>query len=362
MAIVIHIAIMGCYVYRSGGKLSVLVCAGTSLAKQPEYRSISKTMGAEGYDGQFYYVIAQSPFSKQTKRAIILPGSRQMRLLYPGVCWLLSGGDPDVLLWVMPAVNLLAIGGIAVFGWAFARRFGANPWWGLLLLFASGASLSGLRDLTDPLATLALCWLLWTWFARSPWWGVALASICVAFSREQNVGIILVLVVMHFWHGNWKHAGSALAACFAFGGWVILLRNVYPPDTFLPVDGNFDLPLQGWIRAWDIIQDRYQHATLVKLYFSGSLIYIACLAIIGAVLAAYPRREWVPCWIALAGTVMAAIAGRCIYEDVWGYSRVLVWIPFGIWLVCIQNNRTRPLWLLCPTVLWVVANALRPNS
>src|SRR5207244_6853021 len=100
------------------------------------------------YDGLYYYSLARFPW-KRHGDDLDCPAARHVRILYPALCWLLSAGDPRALFWAMPAINLLAVGGLAAFGGAAARRGGLSAWWGVLLPFAVNAGLPLLRDLTD---------------------------------------------------------------------------------------------------------------------------------------------------------------------------------------------------------------------
>jgi hypothetical protein len=77
---------------------------------------------------------------------------RHLRILYPLVGWLLSGGDALRLLWVLPAINLGAIAALAAVGALLALRSGLSSWWGFLLPIAVNAGLPALRDLTDNLS------------------------------------------------------------------------------------------------------------------------------------------------------------------------------------------------------------------
>ena len=63
----------------------------------------------------------------------------------------------------LPLLNLLAVTGLAWLGVVLATHYGRSPWWGFVLPIAVNVGISLLRDLTDPLAALAVCGLLTAW-------------------------------------------------------------------------------------------------------------------------------------------------------------------------------------------------------
>jgi len=114
-----------------------------------------------GYDGQFFFYFAQDPLlqGKVAERGdsaspyIDTLAYRYQRILLPALGWLTSAGDPDVLQWTLPLINLAAILGA---GWLLARfllRRGLSPWWSLLYMLSMGVVAGTVNDLADPLAT-----------------------------------------------------------------------------------------------------------------------------------------------------------------------------------------------------------------
>src|SRR5271165_4146134 len=95
-ALLLHALLVTIYLARNGADPSALVCAGTFRIGQPPYEAITKAMGPSGEDGQFYYSLARSPW-RAHGQDIDHPGYRQLRILYPAVCWLWTGGHSHLL-------------------------------------------------------------------------------------------------------------------------------------------------------------------------------------------------------------------------------------------------------------------------
>jgi hypothetical protein len=341
-ATVFHLGLMARYVGRSRGDVSVLVGVGKERAGQGLYAAVRTPLGRDGYDGQFYYALAQAPWRRHAEE-IDAPAVRQLRILYPAVCWLLSGGDSELLLWVMPAVNLAAIGALAGLGAWLALRHGLSGWWGFLLPLALKPGLPALRNLTDPLATLALVGLLGGWLVRAPAGAVGLCAVAAVLGREQNAAIVALLLAAGVWARRGRDVAALGAALLVWAGWVLTLRCAYGVWPFLPGQGNFAGPLEGYLARWAHLghpvwsrKDTAMHlAAMVGLTLQSLLaLYLLLRA---------PAGERLMPLVALAGVALVGAAGWAIYEDAWSYMRVLVWLPAGLWLT---GLRARQGWVL----------------
>ena len=153
----VQLVLMGAYAARFGGDVSAFVCVGHEFARQWPFEHVGVSMSKEGFDGQYYYAIARAPLGKHDERYVIAPWYRQLRLLYTGSAWVMSGlGDPVLLLWVLPAINVFAVAAIAGLAACLAACHGRSVWWGALAPFLLNAASPGFRNLTDPTATAAV--------------------------------------------------------------------------------------------------------------------------------------------------------------------------------------------------------------
>jgi hypothetical protein len=59
--------------------------------------------------------------------------------------------------------------------------------------------------------------------------------------------------------------------------------------------------------------------------------------------------------VTLAGVCLTIVGGIAIFEDHWSYTRVLNWLPLGIWLYAVQDSKRWPILLLAPAGLWPLA-------
>jgi hypothetical protein len=349
-AVALHAGFVTLYLARHGWDPGLLVCVSRDRAALPPFEAV-RTGLWQGYDGQFYYALARSPWRRHVGD-IDLP-ARHLRIVYPALCWLFSEGDGRRLLWVMPAVNLAAIGGMAGIGAWLARRRGMSPWWGFLLPLCVDAGLPLLRDLSDPVSTLAVLGLLAAWLVRAPDWSLLVWGAVALFSREQNAAIALALLAAGLWTRRTGPAAALGVALALWGGWVGLLRVCYGRWPFLPGRGNFGAPLSGLSYCATHLTGPGE--TRLQVLFNVLTLAFLLVQVGLAVYLATRAHDWAVSLLLLAGVLLALTAGVAIYRNCWAFSRVLVWLPLGLGLWGLEERKGWILLLLAPCVLGTCA-------
>jgi hypothetical protein len=109
---------------------------------------------AYGYDGQFFYRLANNPFNfAPTAYGITVDQAyRFMRVGYPALTWLASFGQRALIPYMLVAVNVVALSAVAWLGAVIARAGGRHAAWGLLLPAYCGLVTSLGRDTAEPVA------------------------------------------------------------------------------------------------------------------------------------------------------------------------------------------------------------------
>ena len=344
VAVAWHLALLAGHVLAHGGDLSSLVYVGAKRIHQAPFQAaIRSSFPYDGSDGQFYYVLAQAPLARHGDE-VDHPAARQLRILYPALSWLLSGGDPHRLLWAMPLVNLLAIAGLAWCGAVLARRHRLSPWLGVLLPLAVNAGMPALRNLSDVLADCAAAALLLSWLRKSSA-GVLLAGAAALFCREQNLVLVLIVLGAALWEGSQRLALGLAGVLGLWCGWVAYLTAVYGSLPFLETHGNFTVPFAGMLHRWAELTGPGGSRAHIPVH-AGCLLWLTGqMLLVGLVWRWRPER--VVLLTALAGAALAACGGWSMYGDSWSYTRVFVWLPLGLWFACIQARKLWPLLPLC---------------
>jgi hypothetical protein len=355
-SLVLHAALLTLYVAKHNGDVTALVGASHAAVGRDPLESVTTSIGPGGYDGMFYYAIARNPWTPHTL-GIDNPALRHVRILYPILCWLVSGGDALRLFWVMPAIQLIIIGALAWLGSWTAWKHGMSVAWGFVLPLAVNACIPALRDLTDNLSTLLVFALLVAWLFEAPWWSVTLLALAAVFAREQNVLVVGIVMLAAAWKQRYAVTSGLAATLAAWLAWATFLHALYGSWVFQ--NGSFvcGLPLNGFAYGWTHLGG-FHHSTRLAIVNSVSLGHMALLLVVAvpAVLLGGSRALAV---ILLLSVVLAVFATDAIWNDLISYRRVLVGLPLGIWLAGIRARKTWLLWPLTPAGLFSLAATLR---
>lgn len=168
-----------------------------------------------GYDGQFYFFIAQDPFLGNPDIAPTLDNSlRYRRILYPLLAWLLSFGQRAWLPWVLVLINVTA-GTAAIAGLAVAaRREGRSPWLALAVALNPGLWIPILTDLTEPLQLALLAWAVVLD-------GSAVLLLLSALAKETTAVVQVVELIRRARARQWTVAARHALALALLGGWAL---------------------------------------------------------------------------------------------------------------------------------------------
>jgi hypothetical protein len=367
-----HAAFVVAYVAAYHGDPSALVCADEKSVGRPPFEAVHVGFPADGYDGQYYYALARRPWARQSADVIDLPAYRHARILYPALAWMLTGGNPTALFWVLPAFNLAAIAGLAWCGALLARRYRRSPWWGFSLPLVLNAGMPMLRDLTDPLAAATLVGMLTAYWLEWSTGSLALWAVAAVLSREQNA---VILVFAYFdavarrdadsrkamgWgipsrHKSMKTAPRVFAAALLVAaGWIVLLRLWYGEWPASPA--NVSTPFSGIASCLTHLSGGYGRPSIINVLGMGLLFVELGLCV--WLLVRHPHG--LAAGIAAAGVGLAVLGGEAVYESGWSYARVFVWMPLAVWLWAIQTNRRWPIVVLSANAFWLVLATAQP--
>ena len=240
--------------------LTIFVAFGVDSTEINHYaeaklgREVAKR-DTQGHDGKFFFVQANDPLVLSPEENIAVvdrPLYRSQRMLYP----ILAGGaglfSPDVIVWALLIVNMIAIGAGT---WAVAQlamEMGGSPWWGLAFVlnigFISEMNIDGAGVVAAAAAFGAVVMLL----KERLGWAIVLLTIAV-LSREA---MLIAAAGSAFW--LWRRgekrsavlvAGIPLAAVAL---WAVYLRLRIDFDTGLSEVQEIGLPFAGFVQAFKI--------------------------------------------------------------------------------------------------------------
>jgi hypothetical protein len=335
----IHAAFLLVYLLIYRGEISSFVCADREKIGRWPFEAVCVGFGSQGFDGQYYYVLARDPWQRH-EEFIDLPAYRHSRIVYPALAWLLSRGDAELLLWILPAINWAAIVGLGWLGAILAQHYGRSPWWAVALPLVVNAGAPALRDLTDPVSILAAAGLVTSWLLGWRPWLLAGWALAAVLSREQNVVIVFIVLLEALSRRRGRAVSALAVALLIWVGWICLLRSSYGVWPF--VSENINMPCEGiYYRLTHMLGGRGTMSSPVHVL--GMFLLLLQLAFTLYLVAI--RAERLVLLLCLTGAGLALMAGVSIFLNLESYTRVFWWMPFGIWLWSIKTGRVAP--ILC---------------
>lgn len=186
-----------------------------------------------GYDGQYYYYLAQNPgvllacAQGWTHCPIDGPALRGQRIFYPMTARLLALGNAQALHFVLFAINFAAILLTALLVGLLCVEAGASRWLGAAAAIYCGQLEGLLRDLADPYA------VFWTVLAvyllrkqRLLWCAAAVGA--ALLTREQLALALPLLVLPLLVRRQWGTAALFLGIALGpFAIWQAVLKALF---------------------------------------------------------------------------------------------------------------------------------------
>jgi hypothetical protein len=360
LAVAICVVVMAGHVIRTGGGLSSLAAFGDSLPR-PLYTDARVPPGtavqrdSDGYDGQFYYMMALSPFAPDAR----IPEARSQRLLYPLLAWVIAFGRPEVTTLALALVNLLSVGLTTALLAVWLRRRGFHPAWSFLGGASAGAVLSAEYLCPDAMLVTLLAASLFAMDRR--WYGLAslalagailtkepalaawlAVAIAVAVTRPRPRAYLVFLAPLPWlvWAAVLNRNTDALIVTWnirhavgqPLNSWLgAVLFDSAQAQGFSRAIGPFLLAVTLAVTLWLALQARGGPQQLIAgaalIWGAAALCWndaiwqplvaaarnMAPLALFGAILAAAPFRRGRYAFAALALLLLALVVARALF-------------------------------------------------
>lgn len=311
-----------------GGNWTGFVVFGSYFAPHTHPPAGAVVLGGgsrDGFDGQFYYVLARDPLllHDTTLPDLGREAFRAGRIGYPALARAASEVPgvtlPFALVGVNMAVILLLVG---VFAW-YAPAWGWSPWWALVLGLFPGFLFATLRDLTDPLATTAGVLGLLAWSRGRRWLSGALLTVAVLTREVMVLAVVAVFidVVLRAWRDRREPAPvrrlvgelvpGVVIPTFALAGWqaYVAFRNggiarqagtMFPFTTFIHDIRDALQISQVSFTRWDLA---YETIIIVGVVVALTTVW---------------RR---PNVFSIGAALFALLLSVGVFEPVWGDTR-----------------------------------------
>ncbi len=314
----------------------------------------------EGYDGQFYYVMARDPLllddstvaslrsAPQNVHHAVLGSSNQAyrlrRVAYPAFAFLLAKAVNISLAWSMLAINvvvtLLLTGGFAYYAW----RRGWSSLWALPLGLLPGLLLQALSDLSGPLATAAALGGLLAWAGRRRKIGVSLLVVAV-LAREVMMAAVLALAIeaaVRAWHERGTPGAPRRIALDVWPAVVLPTVALAGWHAYISLRTGGSVGGAGLTLPFVNFVDEFRSLGSTPTALAGWEVAYLLLMIVAVAAALLSLRRQVT-----AANVAAALFALTVlvapFNDAWGDARDS--LPMLALLLVIGLERREPAWL-----------------
>lgn len=234
---------------------------------------------AGGYDGQFFYLMARKPFDiTLVQESMISPVWRYQRILYPFVTFVLSGlGNPGLVKFMLPLVNLLSVLGLTIVLVKMLEVFNISKWYSLFFSLSPGLVYSFLYNLAEPL-TYFLVALASYLFIKNNHKLSLLFFVLAILTREVALFAVLGVVVYLLWNKKYKKSIFYSLTFLVYLFWVLLLGVVFEKNNSVNyVNFNITFPFSGlWLKLQLLFSQNFWHIFLDGTFY----IYILLISIV----------------------------------------------------------------------------------
>jgi len=341
-----------------GGDVSLFVIAGgvnVDASKVPPGFTVIPNIG--GYDGIWFYRLAINPFtSVQAAHGIRIdnPPYRQQRVMYPLIVWLLSFGQVTWIPWLLVIVNILAAAVMAGFAGAFAKRFGLNPLWGVIVPLYPGFVLTFSRDLAEIVTAAFAMGAIWAVASRR---NIAAALLLTAAVLTREPTLLLAFALAAAWlierllHRERRIGAITFSLPIAvYTVWQFFLTMRWGLSPLRAGAPARALPFVEFARFLAAASFRRDHQE--RLYFLESL-FLAAIVIVIVLIWRRSRAplEWRLAW--LGYLAIFSIMPHTIWIEDYGFLRIFADL-FLVSAALITPSNTPARWftLLISADLW----------
>jgi hypothetical protein len=319
------------------GDPAIFIRPGSAFVAPELLPADAKVFPGTGYDGQFFFYIAQDPLlggtvasrDDETSSHLDNIAYRYQRILLPALGWLTSWGNPDVLEWTLPLLNVLAVLGSGFLLARFLASRGRSPWLSLVYMASFGVVVGVTNDLSDPLAAgLFVAGAIW-WLEGRATLSVAALAACL-LARELYLIPVVAIAILELARGP-RRGVVWLLPLAVLAAWQAYLRLAFAaPVTPADTERPGLVPLQGvFEKIKEVLRVDWLGVANWELLFVGFLLVTVAYFFAESVVAAdrmrrsrrLPGREELLPVVALAAVALIPFLTLALWRNIPSYGR-----------------------------------------
>ena len=234
---------------------SVFIVAGDRFVDPARLPSpIIVKANSDGFDGEFYYRMALSPFELKRANGIQIddPPLRTLRILYPLLAWGVALGHAAFVPASLFLVNLFGIGAIAFLATRLTTRLCLPTLTPLAIVLWPGLIVSLTHDTTEIVAAALLLAALDAYFSERLFAYAALGA-AAALTRETSIFFLAGVACFEGvraarslpWTDRWRRAIIVSLALIPFVIWREALLDYWGQSPLAAVKSDVSWPFLG---------------------------------------------------------------------------------------------------------------------
>ncbi|MBD80660.1 MAG: hypothetical protein CL840_17225 [Crocinitomicaceae bacterium] len=350
---------------------SHFIVAGTDFVDPSSVPSEIIVIDGQGYDGQFFYRLANNPLdTSKTSFGVTLDHIeyRMQRIVYPILVWTLSaGGYPGLIPFMLVLCNALGFIGIFFISQKICIKHRIHLRLYLLPIFLFGAFMALARDASEIIEVFLFVLAVYLLFERKKLALFIGVSILMVFTRETSVLALLPILFLYGIHQlktNGLNRNSILRMIaitippLVLALWRYSLHKVIASEDLTSTHQNLALPFSGLLYGAtqntnvdtlkNVLESIFWYALLT---WNIWLTFIVFKQINYRKLLTYKIDSALGISYVSWG-VLAIFLGPGIYVDDWAYVRVFsLWNMIGFLLLMLNNKPVSRPFILYSTLL-----------
>lgn len=198
------------------------------------------------YDGYFSSEIALHGF--EVTPVFDKPAYRFQRILYPMVARILSLARPEIIPWMLIAVNIAAI---PIGTWLTEELLddlGSSRWYALIYGLYGGQFVALRTNLNEPMAQMLIASAMLAHNRERRGWAI-LAFALAGLTKETTLIFAAAYALYHLWLSQWRWAILFSLAALPYILYQFWIQQWLGQSGLAGSEPFFWIPLQGWFQA-----------------------------------------------------------------------------------------------------------------
>jgi hypothetical protein len=329
---------LGKHVVRHEGNITSLFFVGSHLDRPPaaETGQLYEYEDSDGYDGQFYLLIAMDPFSSRGFADFIdSPLYRYTRILLPLSSYVLAAGQLALVPYTYVLVNLFGLALGCYFFLKIIRFYGMGDFYILLYPISAGMFLAIKRMLPDALAmNLVIAAIYYHISGRER--KCLIFLILAALAKETMVVVSAAFFLSSIIRKK-KISASSLSYLIPAALLLLWMLALFPKFQAMPGQGagNLTIPFMGILkRVWVLM--RFQPAASIELINVLTFAILASYSLVSSV----QRTDATQFSFAALGLLTLSLDHQLVWTDIHSYGRIVQPLVYFAMIVSFREGRS----------------------